>query len=113
MFVLSQSESYSWPVTLELPTDGGRYDRQTFDGEFKRLSQTRIREIGKQIEDGDVTDAEIAAEVLVGWSGITDDKGEAIPFSAKALQQLLDVPMLASAVVLAYFASLQGGKRKN
>lgn len=112
-FVLKQSDTYIWPVTFDVPVDGGRHEKQTFDGEFKRLPQSRIREIGRQIESGEVTDAEIACEVLVGWTGVTDDQGKDIPFSQRALEQLLDVPMLATSVVMAYFASLQGAKRKN
>jgi len=112
-FVLKQSDTYSWPVTFDLPIDGGRHQRQSFDGEFRRLSQSRIREMGQQIEAGDTTDADLATEVLVGWSGITDDSGKDVPFSQAALQQLLDVPMLATAIITAYFSSLQGAKRKN
>ena len=112
-FVLKQSDTYSWPVTFDLPIDGGRHQRQSFDGEFRRLSQSRIREMGQQIEAGETTDADLATEVLVGWSGITDDSGKDVPFSQTALQQLLDVPMLATAIITAYFSSLQGAKRKN
>ena len=112
-FVLKQSDSYTWPVSFDLPIDGGRHERQSFDGEFRRLSQSRIREIGAQIESGEITDGELAAEVLVGWSGVTDDAGKDVPFNHGALSQLLDVPMLATAIVTAYFGSLQGAKRKN
>ena len=87
--------------------------RQTFDGEFRRLSQTRIAQIGEEIKTDHITDADLAAEVLVGWSGVTDDSGQDVPFSQSALQQLLDVPMLAGAITIAYFESLQGAKRKN
>jgi hypothetical protein len=112
-FVLKQSDSYSWPVTFNLPVDGGRHERQTFDGEFKRIPQSRITEIGGQIKAEEITDADLAAEVLVGWSGVTDNSGAQVPFSQHALEQLLDVPMLAAAITLAYFESLQGAKRKN
>lgn len=112
-FVLKQSDTYSWPVTFDVPVDGGRHQRQSFDGEFRRLSQSRIREIGQQIEAGETTDAEVAAEVLVGWSGITDDDGKDVPFSQAAMERLLDVPMLATAIATAYFGSFAGGKRKN
>lgn len=112
-FVLKQSDTYSWPVTFEVPTDGGRHERQTFDGEFKRLPQSRIRELGKQIEANETTDVEVASEVLVGWKGITDDNGKEVPFSQKALEQLMEVPLLATQVVAAYFQSLSGAKRKN
>lgn len=117
-FVLKQSETYSWPVTLDIPVDGGRHERQTFDGEFKRLPQSKvgamITELSKLEELGDLERiTEIAGEILVGWSGVTADDGKDIPFSQKALQQLLEVPFLAVAVMKAYVDSLKGAKRKN
>jgi hypothetical protein len=112
-FVLKQSDTYAWPVSFDLPVDGGRHQRETFDGQFKRLPQSRILAIGKEIEAGEITDIELAREVLVGWAGVTDDAAKEIPFSQKALEQLLDVPMLATAIVTAYFESLKGAKRKN
>jgi hypothetical protein len=49
----------------------------------------------------------------VGWSGINDDHGKEIPFSQKALDELLEVPFLAIAVLKAYMDSIKGAKRKN
>ena len=46
-FVLKQSATYTWPITVIIPMDGGRRDKHTFDGEFRRLPQSRINEIIK------------------------------------------------------------------
>ena len=110
-FVLKQSDSYSWPVTVEFPVDGGRFEKQTFDVELKRLSQSRIQEVidGK----GTTNDGDFAKEVVLGWNGVTDPKGADVPFSAAALDQLLNVPLVAAAIVEAFFGSLTGAKRKN
>jgi hypothetical protein len=117
-FVLKQSDSYTWPVTFDVPVDGGRHERQTFDGEFKRLPQSKIgpmvAELQKLEDLGDLERfTEIAADLLVGWSGINDDNGKEVPFSQKALEQLLEVPFLAVAVLKAYMDSIKGAKRKN
>lgn len=117
-FVLKQSDTYSWPVTFDVPVDGGRHERQTFDGEFKRLPQSKIGPLVaelQRLEDmGDLDRVtEIAKEVLVGWSGITGDDGKEIPFSEKAVAQLLEVPLLAVAILKAYMDSIKGAKRKN
>ena len=117
-FVLKQSSSYSWPVSFDVPIDGGRHERQTFDGEFKRLPQSKIgpmvAELGKLEDLGELDRiTEIASDVLIGWSGINDDDGKEIPFSQKALEQLLEVPFLAVAVLKAYMDSIKGAKRKN
>ena len=124
-FVLKQSSSYLWPVSFDIPVDGGRHEKNTFDAELKRLPQSRIVEIQEAVQkrltaiqrdeetDGMITDQEIAAEILIGWNGITDDSGEQVPFSEKAKLELLDVPTVTAAIVTAYFSSLQGAKRKN
>ena len=124
-FVLKQSDSYTWPVSIKLPANGGKRERQTFDAEFKRLAQSRINEIQREVqlrvkanEKGEdtgegVSDQSIADEILVGWDGIVDGDGEPVPFSNAVKAQLLDVPMMAGALVAAYFESLVEQKRKN
>lgn len=56
---------------------------------------------------------ELAKEVMVGWSGINGDDGKEIPYSEKALAQLLEVPLLAVSIIKAYMDSIKGAKRKN
>jgi len=124
-FILKQSDTYNWPVPFEVPTDGGRFLKQSFDAEFKRPTQTRIVEIQESVmarlraiqndqdTEGMITDQQIAGEVLVGWSGIDDGEGGEVPFSEKAKAQVLDVPSVAASIVEAFFDSLKGAKRKN
>ena len=124
-FVLSQSQSYSWPVVLRLPADGGKREKSTFDAVFKRLPQSRINEIQQLVQqrlkaaehnedlDNGVTDQSIADELLVGWTGVVDADGDEVPFTEAAKAQLLDVPMVAGALIGAYFESLVEQKRKN
>lgn len=124
-FVLKQSDSYTWPVSIKLPANGGKRERQTFDAEFKRLPQSRINEIQREVQlrvsaaergedNGEgISDQSIADEILVGWDGIVDGDGEPVPFSNAVKAQLLDVPMMAGSLVAAYFESLVEQKRKN
>jgi hypothetical protein len=117
-FVLKQSDTYVWPVAFDVPVDGGRHERQTFDGLFKRLPQSKFGPMVAELQQlDDLSDleriTEMAADLLVGWSGVTGDDGKEIPFSQKALHQLLEVPFLAVAVLKAYMDSIKGAKRKN
>ena len=120
-FVLKQSNTYTWPVALVLPVDGGRRDKHTFDGEFKRLPQTRINQIvrlaraserGRLNDDEELLDQDAAKELLAGWSGVVDDDGKEIPFSDSALAQLLEIPTVAGQIVRAWFESIDTAKRK-
>lgn len=110
----SQSPTYRWPVVVEFPAeDGGKFERETFDAEFKRLPQDRLREIGEKIEAGLITDLELLDQVLVGWAGILDEQGEPVPFTESARQRILNVALVAQSIVSAWLESLAKGKRKN
>lgn len=120
-FVLKQSPTYKWPIPLVLPTDGGRREKHTFDGEFRRLPQSRINEVIRlarlqergKVDDEELQDGDLAREVLAGWSGVTDDDGKEIPFSETALGQLLEIPTVAGQIIRAWFDSIEVAKKKN
>ena len=119
-FVLSKPTSYTWPVPISLAINGGKRHRETFDAEFRRLPQSRINEIVRQARaaergrgDDEIEDHEVARELLVGWSGVTDDAGNDVPFSEAALNQLLEIPTVAAQIIGAWFDSLKEAKRKN
>jgi hypothetical protein len=113
MFKISQSESYSWPVIVELPISGGRTDKQNFDAVFKRLPQSRIKEIGEQIKSEEITDEQLIREIVLGWSGIVGDDGKEVPFSDGALTKLIDIPLVARSLIASWYASISGAKIKN
>ena len=62
-------------------------DIRTFDGEFRRLPQSRINEIIKlaramergRADDDALDDKAAAAEVLAGWAGVIDDDANEVP----------------------------------
>lgn len=120
-FVLKQSPTYKWPIPLVLPVDGGRREKHTFDGEFRRLAQSRINEVSRlarlqergKLEDDELQDQDLAREVLAGWSGVTDDDGKEIPFSEAALGQLLEIPTVAGQIVRSWYESIEVAKKKN
>jgi len=112
MFKLDQTESFYWPVEVNIPTDGGKHDKQTFDAQFKRVSQTRLQEMRQEIEDGKATDAGFVREVMVGWRGVTD-RGTEVPFSETTLAQLLDIPTVEASIVMAFVQANAGVIRKN
>jgi len=112
-FVLKKSNTYKWPVSVDVPVDGGKHERVTFDVEFKDLTQSRLLEIAELSAEGNLTDVEIAREVIMGWIGIEDEDGEELPYSMTKRDELLDVPMMATAIAGAYLESKQGAKRKN
>jgi len=124
-FVLKQPTSYTWPIKLVIPTDGGRKETHTFNGEFRRLGQSRINEIMKiaraiergRADDDEFEDQGLARELLIGWSGVVDDDGKEIPFSDSAMNQLIEIDTVAGQIIKHFFESIKSekepGKRKN
>ena len=123
MFVLKMSASFKWPVTFSMPVDGIQ-EECSFEAEFKKLPQSRIYALMKEVqqkqrelEEGfgsvdDMSDIEIAKEILVGWDGVSDGENP-IPFTKATKHQLLEEPMLASRLVEVYFEALTEMKTKN
>lgn len=114
MFVLKKSDSYFWPVIVKTPVTGGNVKEETFEAEFKRVSQTRIKEIRDLIMKEEITDTDLAREIVVGWKGINDGSAE-MEFSKENLESVLDVPQLAASIIKAWFQSISGeaARRKN
>lgn len=113
-FVIKQSPTFWWPVRVTYPTDYGKYKTETFDGEFKRLSQPDVQKLAEKVESGETTAEELVKELLVDWKGISDGEDE-VEFSEYTLNQLLSIPLVASAILNAFLESYTGGqnRRKN
>lgn len=114
MFSIARSETYSWPVEVEYPVKPGVKKKESFEVEFRRLSQSKIKELLAQINEGKIEDdLVVARELVVGWKGVVDESKEEVPFSEAALGSILDIPGVGSAIVASFFESLRDGKRKN
>jgi hypothetical protein len=121
-FKLSTATSYPWPVAGKVADT-----RFTFTAQFAFLDQERIdyllvasakrAALLKRGEDDPelegITSRAIAAEVLVGWSGVTDDNDEPVEFSAAASDKFLRIQGVARAVADAWGESLEGSKVGN
>ena len=76
-FILKKDKSYTWPVTISEPIDGGTFNDQKVRVKFKMLAQARIDEIIKNEAE---QDADILSDVLIGWDedAFKDELGTAI-----------------------------------
>jgi hypothetical protein len=112
MFKLNRSDTFTWPIEVSIPADGGKFVKETFDAVFERYSQQQIHDLRAEIEDRKLTDADFARRVVKGWRGVTEDGAE-VPFSVVAFDQLLNVPNTAAAIVVGFMEAHAGATRKN
>lgn len=113
MFKLAVTPTYSWPVSVEIPTDGGKYDTATFQAVFKRGTVKEYEALYAKMESGELNFIDASREVLVGWDEVVGDGGQPVEFTPEARDKLLDIPRFAEAIFWAYVNSATGAKVKN
>lgn len=121
-FEIDKGDSYPWTVTLEEPADKG-HKPEKFTAIFARLDQPRINELNELIRErlvaaqaGEdtsemISDIDIAREVLVGWSDITQN-GSQVPFTEELKEQLLTRASFAAFIVMAWNESIGAARKK-
>jgi hypothetical protein len=102
-FVLKKKESYWWPIKVKSPADDGKYDEQELNLHFKKL---KVSDLQKKLE-GDRK--ELVKEIVIGWKEVKDEDGKEIPFSTKALENLLNSEYGMLAMIVAGFIESQTG----
>lgn len=110
---ISQSSTFWWPVTVMVPVDGGKHDRQTFDVQFARMGVSEADAMVRGIVSGETPEIDGYRKMVKGWRGVLDDDGE-VPFSDGALAALLEIPTVGTAIIEAYkAANNELARRKN
>lgn len=108
MFKLAQKREIDWPVTVNVPQDGGNTVKATFTARFEVLDQA---EMEKVVLDG----GDLWKRVLVDWKGVADEDGTEIAYSDEAKEKLVKIVYVRNALSAAY-GELQSGRaaaRKN
>lgn len=122
MFKLAQSDSYKYPIPVEMIGESGAARKENFTGVFRRIPSdevtnwvARINEAHREgVEASVEVSRELAHSLLSDWDDIRDANGEKISFSKEALNQVLDIHPLPIAIASAWIESVNGGaKRKN
>jgi len=117
MFKINPNPTFTAKVSLSVPGDAAPV---VIDIEFKHKGRAAYAAWWESVptaKTGDGarrTDADILDEVMVGWTGPLDDKGEPVPYSRDALSQLLDnYPASTMEIYEAYRRALWESREKN
>lgn len=110
-FRLVISDTVAVPVAGSIPDATGRAAPFSFTLTCRRLPASELR---AAIEANEATVPEFVTSVVQGWSGLQDEAGQALPFSAAALEQLLDIVGMAGVAFAAYVQACGAkGREKN
>lgn len=110
MFKLATKNTVTWPVTVNVPTDGGKTVKATFSVEFEVKTAEEQERVVR--ENGD-----LLQETVCGWAtgAVQDDQGTDLPYSDEAKAKLLSIPYVRAALFVALGEINQGraAARKN
>ncbi|SFJ04226.1 hypothetical protein [Nitrosomonas sp. Nm34] len=106
-----QPKLVEWPVSVNVPQDGGKIKKNTFTAEFELITQEELDAIYK---DGG-TDVDLLRQVLFNCTGVCDAEGKPIDFNDDLRDKLINIPYVRSALVAAYVECSHGkaAARKN
>lgn len=117
MFKLDQSESYWYPVTIELVDAEGKKKKFDYDAKFKRLNDDERRDLLFREEGDDrkvANDREVVTAVFEGWRKVQGPDGADLEVKDSNREALLKVEGMARAIVVAWLKSIGiEGKAKN
>ena len=95
MFKLAEKLTIKWPVTVNVPQDGGKTAEAVFEAEFDVVTQD---EVDAAIEAG----KDLLDRVLIGWNAdLRNEAGEAIECNAESKAKLLNVTYVRTALLAA------------
>jgi len=104
MFKLTKTRCVLWPVSVNVPLDGGAVEKHEIKVSFELLPTSE----SDALLQGADTNKALLRRVIIGWEGIADEDGAEIVFSAEALEQAIDVAYVRVALLNAYFQASSG-----
>lgn len=107
MFKIEKPTEITWPVTINLPRDGGNTTKAVFTGKFKILSNTEFNAI--YANGGN--DEDLARNVLTGWGNdVCDEAGNPMEFNEENVNKVIAMPYARNGIAAAYLELSQGKK---
>ena len=111
MFTIREEHSFTWPVRVRVPSDGGKHRIESFNAVFREIGQERLDEILNGAEGA--VDAALLRDVVTGWEGVKDEDGNDVAFDDEKLQLFVRVPYVRAAMAEAFMDAMTGRKAKN
>lgn len=114
--LLRLPETYTWPVKIKYPVDGGKVDVVNVDAVFRRVSTAESEEILKSARptDGSVglVYSKIVDDVLQGMRA-TNDSGISDDVPADVQKQIRAIIGADRCLAMAFVDSVSGDPAKN
>lgn len=105
MFKLAKPSKIKWPVTVNVPQDGGKTKKYVFTVEFDVIDQDEF----DAIYTNGGKDADLILKVVKGWgSDVCAESGDPLEFGAENLGKMIAIPYVRAGIVQAYIECSHG-----
>ena len=117
-FVVKGEYEVKWPVTVNVPRDGGGFDQQRCKVTFKAMPMDEAKGRRDAIDElpeseQDEAHTELLMDTMTGWDELVDEGKNPLPFSRENLRTVLQLNFVLMAFVKAYSDAFSGaGKQK-
>ncbi|MBL4801956.1 MAG: hypothetical protein JKY45_08680 [Emcibacter sp.] len=108
-----------WPITIQVPANGGKLIEQKFSFKWKILSTDEFdKRLPKAMDfvndEDDEPWVKFWSDIITGWKDIKGERGDkALPFNNENLKGLIRVPYIQSVLRDTYVQCIMGRKVKN
>jgi hypothetical protein len=113
MFKLAVSETFTAPVSLELPGENGIREIKKFKAVFERPDQEAVDDLHEKALAGEMDDQKTIDTYMKGWKDVADQAGTPLEFSADNLARLLRINGARKAIAKAFVDAVYGAPVKN
>lgn len=111
MFIFAPLTEITWPVTIRVPLDGGKFNDVEVSIRYKRFTSTEQAALIAECKNT----GELLKKVIVGWDAeeFGNPDGSSIEFNEQNLESLIDVDYICRALRYGFFNASAGVLEKN
>ena len=105
-----------WPVTINIPVDGGAFHPTTIELQFSNAEKDEFSQMRNAPISSEGNNAEAWAFLkkhIHGWHNVYGPDGEEMPFNKTSLDALFETSQAPMAIFESYTGFLMGRKAKN
>jgi len=115
MFKVVQERKVEWPVTINVPKDGGAVDKRKVRVTFHLLPTAAVEEL-QRMDDG-TPEKDWLLGVTTGWrdEDFQTEDGQPMPFGKETLMKVLGITYARAGLHVGFMEAAAGieGRRKN
>ena len=102
------TDTFKWPIQVDVPTKNGGFERWSFGGEFKQVSV-------EQLKESAASDKEVCELVLVGWDHTLKNGDQPLEYNEENRAKIIAYIPAAAGISKAFYEAMNGDKarRKN